>query len=653
VQFAAAMVDGRLLHTIRHSDGTWQQRLGDMGAAAGIAGRVRSMAASAGAAGEVQYALTMQDGRLLYTIRRADGSWQPASDMRTPTALEPARTGLYMVTNVTPRARTEFTLSRQVTSATLDPANDLHDYPLRSTTVLAQSTVLPLAAIPIPSPINGYRIQLDHIVGGLDAGRTIIVMGKRIRARGSQGPLGLVRDDGSSVQIPAGDTLIVVGTPTSNPDGTQDWTLQDATGQQGVLAHVPAQQLELVPAINTDALISEVVVVDHLETTTSGTTLVLQSSLQHWFDRTTVIVNANVAGATHGESVREVLGSGNAAQPNQRFKLHKPPLTYVAAPTPTGGKSTLQIWIDEVRWDEVPSLFQQPPEGRVYTVRLDDDGTTSVIFGDSEQGRRPPSGAENIAAVYRSGIGLLGQVDAGKLTLMQTRPFGVRAVTNPMAATGAAPAETLNEARRNAPLTVLTINRLVSLKDFENFSRAFAGIAKAQAVPAWDGQRRVVYITLGGVGGKAVDPASAPFINLTAAIRDFGDPVREVRLDTYDRVLFRMSAEILVDPHHDAPTVLTAITSTVQAAYAFDARDFGQPVSAAEIITTMQAVTGVTATRLRTLYLASDAGGPTQAEPPAFLPALSGRWDDIARRARPAQLLLLDPLGLIISSMSP
>jgi hypothetical protein len=653
VQFAVATQDGHLWHTIRFGTALTWQPAGDMGTVAGIPGRVRSMAAAPGGPGEVQFSVAMLDGRLLHTTRHADGSWQPAGDMRKPASLEPAKTGLYEVVKVVGRARTDFTLSRQVTSLTLDPKDDLHAYPLRDTILFAQSTWLPLAAVPIPDPVRDHQITLDRVIAGLDAGRTVIVAGRRIRVRVSQGPITMVPAVGPAVQLEIGDSLIVTEAPSTYADGSAAWRLHDATGREGLTTHLQPGELIQVPALDTDPLVSEVVWVDHLETTMTGTTLALTSSLRHWFDRTTVTVRANVARSTHGESVREVLGTGSAAQPNQRFKLRKPPLTYIASPTPTGGQSTLQIWVDEVKWDEQPSLYKQPPDGRVYTVRMDDDGTTSVIFGDGEQGRRLPSGSENVTAVYRSGMGLQGQVDAGKLTLMQTRPFGVRDVVNPLAGTGAAPAEALEEARANAPLTVLTINRLVSLRDFENFSAAFAGIAKAQAVPAWDGQRRVVYITLAGVGGKAVDPGSASFVNLSAAIRNFGDPVREVRLDTYERILFRLLPEVLVDPNRDAATVLTAVTRTLRAAYAFDARRFGQPVTAAEIITIIQSIAGVTATRLRKLYFAGDPNGPNQVEPPAFLPSLSGRWDDTARHALPAQLLLLDPQGLTVSPMPP
>ena len=55
----------------------------------------------------------------------------------------------------------------------------------------------------------------------------------------------------------------------------------------------------------------------------------------------------------------------------------------------------------------------------------------------------------------------------------------------------------------NAPLTVLTLDRVVSLRDYEDFARAFAGIAKALATWSWDGERRGVFVTVAGPARRA------------------------------------------------------------------------------------------------------------------------------------------------------
>ena len=78
-------------------------------------------------------------------------------------------------------------------------------------------------------------------------------------------------------------------------------------------------------------------------------------------------------------------------------------------------------------------------------------------------GARLPSGQENVRAKYRKGIGLEGLVKAGQLSMLLTRPLGVKGVINPLDAGGAQDPEQIDDARANAPLKVLTLERVVSL----------------------------------------------------------------------------------------------------------------------------------------------------------------------------------------------
>ena len=98
-------------------------------------------------------------------------------------------------------------------------------------------------------------------------------------------------------------------------------------------------------------------------------------------------------------------------------------------------------------------------------------------------------------ATYRRGIGLEGLVRAGQLSTLLTRPPGLKSAINPLAADGADEPESFANAQQNAPLTVLTLDRVVSLEDYENFSRGYAGIAKALATWTWDGRTRGVFLT--------------------------------------------------------------------------------------------------------------------------------------------------------------
>jgi predicted phage baseplate assembly protein len=390
-------------------------------------------------------------------------------------------------------------------------------------------------------------------------------------------------------------------------------------------------------------LASEILILKEIKHVGGFTVLVFDGGPQYAYQRDTVTINANVARATHGETIKETLGSGNAAQINQRFTLKRPPLTYVPASTPSGNQSTLSVRVGEVLWAESPSLYPLNDHDQDYIVRIDDDGKATVIFGDGEKGARLPSGTQNISATYRTGIGLSGEVAANSLTMLQSRPLGIRGVTNPLAASGAADPAKLADARTNAPLTVLTLDRIVSLLDYENFTRAFNGIGKAQAVALWNDEHYLIHITIAGANGKPVDVNSDLYTNLIKAIDAARDPVQQVRVDNFKLLTFNLDATVIIDARYEEKTVLAQIEVALSAAFAFAQRSFGQPVTAAEVVTLIQQVPGVIATDLNLLYQTGATAKLNQvlSAPTAYLS--NGT-------VQAARLLLINPVGVKIAA---
>jgi predicted phage baseplate assembly protein len=391
---------------------------------------------------------------------------------------------------------------------------------------------------------------------------------------------------------------------------------------------------------------SEVMTLADVTFTGGFTVLTFQQGLANSYKRDTVTVNANVALATHGETQEEVLGHGDSLRPFQRFTLRQPPLTYVSAATPSGSESTLEVHVNDLLWREAPSLYGRGPDEHVYTSNTDDDGKTVVQFGDGRTGSRLPTGQENVRATYRKGMGEEGLVEAGQLSLLMTRPLGVRGVSNPVPASAAADGETPDEVRLNAPLTILTLDRIVSLQDYQDFARAFAGIAKALATWTWDGQYSGVFVTVAGPKGAAVAEGSPTYENLLAAMQKAGDPRVPLRVRSFRRAYFRLAGKIRLDPEHMPEKVITAITESLRATFSFEARAFGQPVTSSEVIAVIQKVPGVVAVDLDQLYRTDAAAAGLEPRLIAETPR-AGATDTVA-----AELLTLDPRPLELGVMS-
>ena len=484
-------------------------------------------------------------------------------------------TQLFQVQDVTEISKADFTLSLKITRLTLNTSAGLGNLSIRGTTVFAQSEPLSLARDPIEEPLAGPIIDLDSYVDGLTAGQRVMICGESSDTRG--------------VQICESATLA-----------------------------------EVTHKIDVDGY----------------TSLVLTNQLANKYVRTSVTISGNVARANHGESTGEILGGGDASQKYQAFVLRQPPLTYVSSSAAAGGSSsTLRVFVNEVQWNEVPFLESQGPADHVFVTRTGDDGKTILRFGDGLNGARLPTGQENVRATYRKGIGLSGMVQVSQLSQLMNRPLGVRGVTNPRAAEGGEDRESLDTARQNAPLAIMTLDRIVSLEDYENFARAFAGVAKALATWSWSGLVRGVFVTVAGPEGAPVDPSGPTYQNLLAAMQRFGDPHVPLRVVSYRKALFQVAARLILAPDRtaDPQPVLASAERALRQAFSFASRSFGQSVALSEVVAALQSATGVRAVEVSQLFRDDDQPGLN-----ALLPVVAAQsGPDLNFTA--AELLTLDP----------
>ncbi len=507
----------------------------------------------------------------------------------------PGYVELYRVAEVTEDSRSRFTLSAKTTRLVLEGENlaERFDGYVRETVVFAVNEPLVLAAHPIEDPVP-------------------------------------VTDPDRQALLSEGTNQVVLAAVA---EGLVEGRLVAVTGLDAESGEARAEIVTLKAFDEVDGL----------------TRLTFEEDLMHSYARASVRFNANVARATHGETiVDEVLGSGDGAAVFQSFTLSKTPLTYVSAATASGSASTLAVRVNDVLWEEVPTLYQTDPDARIYVTRLADGGTVTVLFGDGKNGARLPTGVENVRATYRAGLGLGGLVEERQISLLKTRPLGVKKVINPLAPTGAADPEVLDDARQNAPLTVLTLDRIVSVQDFEDFARAFSGVAKAQATLLWNGEQQLVHLTIAGEAGGDLPESSDTFRFLVAAIDAARHVDEQVVIGSYTPRTFDVAARVLVDAAYRAEAVLAAVDAALLEVFSFEARSFGQGVTAGEVLAVMQGVEGVVAVDLEGL------GGrdPFVEEDAQRLVAAGARWSGSA--IVPAELLTirLDPNARILTEMT-
>ena len=318
------------------------------------------------------------------------------------------------------------------------------------------------------------------------------------------------------------------------------------------------------------------------------------------------VLRGNIAEASHGETQpEEPLGHGDAAKAFQRFTLSRKDLTYLPSETSLAGEAELEMRVNGELWHEVPSLFARAPGERAYTARRTDEGETVVTFGDGRTGARVPSGAMNVVARYRTGIGLEGRVKADQLSILLERPVGLRAVTNPLPATGAADPETRDDARAAAPTRVRTFGRAVSEADFAWLAESSGLVKRAHATWVWRRLEKTLHLTVAGEDGARL--TEGELATLESALDAARDPNRPLLLANLVRVPLVVRAKLLRDSAFKADDVEATARAAIEAHFAFEAMPLGQAVHASAIYAVLQGARGVVAVDLDLFHLKDHA----------------------------------------------
>ncbi len=317
-------------------------------------------------------------------------------------------------------------------------------------------------------------------------------------------------------------------------------------------------------------------------------------------------VFANVARVSHGRSVQETLGGSDGVSAFQSFALKESPVTIL--PSVAGGTPALEVRVDDVRWDLVADFGDSGPDDRHYRAVVDENRVTSVVFGDGRSGAVPSSGAKNITAQYRVGLGTAGNVEVRRLTrLKRAHPLLDRVVNVTPVAGGAEPADAA-AIRTQSTRWIRTFDRAVSLSDLADLALTMPGVARASS--RWDQAlgATLVVATAEGAAPPALD-----------AVRAFLDARRDVSLplalDGPTPKRLRVDVEVDPDPAYVVEIVKNSLRDALcgtdpgaPGMFTFPARELGQPAFLSEVYQRLEGVAGVIGVRITAFYPGRSSG---------------------------------------------
>jgi len=301
--------------------------------------------------------------------------------------------------------------------------------------------------------------------------------------------------------------------------------------------------------------------------------------------------------ATQGESyIRVDLGEQSDGTPGQIMALPYAPIV----------GDTVEVRIDEgggfAIWREVDNLLDVDGVDPAYSLDVDEEETTYIVFGDGINGKIPTKEAE-IEASFRVGGGAVGNVAENTLTEMVDTVDGVLGVHNPAPATGGADPESTAEIRINAPRALASVNRAVNLKDHEVLALQVPGIARASAEQTGDHE---VTLYVAPFGGGAASP------DLKDRLQEHLDPRlifgKSVVLADPTYVEIDVTVDLQVRPTYGQQRVKEAVEKAVSRQLDFERVDIHDTVTLSQFYRAFSDIGGVDYGVVSTLAVALSSG---------------------------------------------
>lgn len=305
----------------------------------------------------------------------------------------------------------------------------------------------------------------------------------------------------------------------------------------------------------------------------------------------------------------ETLGRADGT-PGESFQLKRFPLS--------AGQNSLRIEMSTPDgwqvWNQVETFAQSTPTDRHFTV---DAVSGTVRFGPLLRlqdgstrlyGATPEAGATLRIPFYRVGGGRQGNVGPRTITVLRTAiPFITR-VVNPDAAVGGIDAETIDDLKARAAVSVRSRNRAVSALDFVSLvKQAAPSLVRAHCIDAAQlGKPGTVLVLVVPEVPSGIVPFEllAPRAEVLESVRDFIDQRRlvgtTVRIEPPKYLGVSVMARVALTPGAVKDTVTSECNDAIarflhpiQGGYDGDGWPLGRSLSVGDIFGVLQHVDGV------------------------------------------------------------
>lgn len=295
---------------------------------------------------------------------------------------------------------------------------------------------------------------------------------------------------------------------------------------------------------------------------------------------------SGTVGAVQGAPVQEVfLTSGD---PDQEFALAN---KHIA-------QGNLEVWIDGIKWTEVQTFYDSASTDKHFTVTTDALDNTRVMLGDGNYGYLPPAG-RTVVIRFLDTKGLDGNIGKRLVNMILDPVYhdGQQvklSVTNIETASGGAARESLDHARKQAPVEISTLWRAITKSDYVALAEGYPGVAKAQVLDVNDCLNLDYYHVCvviapngGGLPSQLLKQQTLAFLDerkvLTVTVH-VNDPVY---------IPVNLNATIYVFRNYNRFLVENEVRQRIEEFLTFDSVQFGQDIHFSDLVALIDSTEGV------------------------------------------------------------
>lgn len=276
-------------------------------------------------------------------------------------------------------------------------------------------------------------------------------------------------------------------------------------------------------------------------------------------------------------------------------------------------------------WKFVDTLVEYGPFDKVFTTRLNANGSTSVVFGDGVNGEIPATG-QLISALYRISAGISGNVSSDairEITYIPGNPdpnaLTALSVTNPIPATGGANADNNRELRGKLKKAISARRRAVTLADYEALALQVPQVGKAKAV-AVDYSHVTIYLQPANDGSSAPGYVGGSQSGQLTRLRHDVEQYLADKVPVNTQVVtappvyvdLTVHADITINDAYRQDNVLRAVTKAMldspKGYFAYENIKFGQRITVSDLVVRIMSVPGVENVTITRLDLQGQTG---------------------------------------------